>query len=242
MFLRAVIVLLACMNVGVAIWWATHRSSPVKLLPATDPGVGSLVLLSESEPRPFPESAELSVDPQATDPTAACMSIGPFASPADLRRAMNSLLPRVERIQFREVESVALRGYRVYLPAAGSRELALQTARTLSGNGITDYYVVTAGEQQNTISLGIFKELENAKKRHDVVAALGFNPTIETRTEQAPQWWIDLAASAGFNWQALVPDAALKAVSVPCAANAGQTPASTPATGDAAIPKTRPAR
>ncbi len=242
MFLRALIVLLACMNLGVAIWWSTHRPPVVKLLPSTDPGVGSLTLLSESEPRPFPEAAELSVDPQAADPGAVCMSVGPFASAAELRRAMNVLMPNVERIQFREVESVALRGYRVYLPAAGSRELALQTARTLSGHGITDYYLVTAGDQQNTISLGIFKELENAKKRHDAVAALGFNPTVETRTEQAPQWWIDMAASAGFNWQALVPDAGLKSVPVPCTSGQRTTPPRTRAAADAAIPQSPPAR
>jgi hypothetical protein len=144
------------------------------------------------------------------------MSLGPFSTPADLRRAMNVLLPQVERIQYREVAAVALRGYRVYLPAAGSRAQALETARALSASGVTDYYVVTAGDEQNTVSLGIFHGLENATKRHDTVAALGYNPTIEARTEQMPQWWIDLAAKAGFAWQTLLPDADLKAAPVPC--------------------------
>lgn len=216
MLVRALIVLLACMNIGVGVWWAVHREPLVRMLPATEPGVASLTLLSESEQRPIADAAEMASDPESLAPDSACMSIGPFSTPADLRRAMNALLPSAERIQFREVAAVALRGYRVFLPAAGNREQALQTARALSARGVTDYYVVTAGEQQNTISLGIFHALENATNRHDALAALGYNPTVEARTEQAPQWWIDLAVPKDFNWRALVADPAVRAEPKAC--------------------------
>jgi hypothetical protein len=216
MLLRALIVLLLCMNIGVAIWWAAHREPTIPVLPATEPGVASLTLLSESERKPVADAAEMTTAPEALSPQSVCLSLGPFSTPADLRRAMNTLMPQVERIQYREVAAVALHGYRVFLPAAGSREQALETARALSDRGITDYYVVTAGDQQNTVSLGIFRELENATKRHDAVAALGYNPTIEARTEKEPQWWIDLAAKSGFDWKPLLPEADLKAEPVPC--------------------------
>lgn len=216
MLLRALILLLLCMNIGVSIWWVAHREPPKPILPATERGVSSLALLGEAERPPMADAAELSAAPEALSANSVCLSIGPFSTPADLRQAMNALLPKTERIQYREVAAVALRGYRVFLPAAGSRAQALETARALSQRGITDYYVVTAGDQQNTVSLGIFRELENASKRHDAVAALGYNPSIEARTEQAPQWWIDLAAKTAFDWRALVPDPELKAEPVPC--------------------------
>ena len=216
MLLRALILLLLCMNLGVGVWWATHHEPPPAVLPATDVGVASLTLLGESEPGPVADAAELTTAAEPLDPTAACLSLGPFSTQAALRRAMNTLMAHVERIQFREVPAVALRGYRVFLPAAGSRAQALETARALSAQGISDYYVVTAGDQQNTVSLGIFRELENATQRHDAVAALGYNPTIEARTEQVAQWWIDLAAPADFAWQTWLPDAELKAQPTPC--------------------------
>ena len=216
MLLRALILLLLCMNLGVTVWWAAHREPPTPVIVANDVGVSSLTLLSESERQPVADAAELSAAPEPLSPESVCLSLGPFSTPADLRRAMNALTPQVERIQFREVAAVALRGYRVFLPAAGSRAQALETARALSSHGVSDYYVVTAGDQQNTVSLGIFRELENATTRHDAVAALGYNPTVEARTEQAPQWWIDLAAPADFAWQAVLPDASLRAVSAPC--------------------------
>jgi hypothetical protein len=111
---------------------------------------------------------------------------------------------------------MALHGYRVYLPAAADREQALATARSLSARGIADYYVVTAGDQVNTVSLGIFRELENATKRRDSVAVLGFNAVVEPRTEPEKQWWIDLAAVAGFDWRTVLTGSKLKSVAAPC--------------------------
>jgi hypothetical protein len=218
MLLRALILLLLCMNIGVAVWWAKHHEAVPVALPATEVGVASLTLLSEA-PRPpaaLADVEELSADPEQLNSQTVCLSLGPFASSAALRRAMNTLLPQVERIQFREVPALAVQGYRVFLPPAGSRAEAQEIARGLAAKGIADYYVVTAGEQQNTISLGLFRDLANASKRHDEVAALGYNPIVEARTESAPQWWIDLAAPAGFDWQALLPGSEVQAKATPC--------------------------
>jgi hypothetical protein len=139
--------------------------------------------------------------------TPGCLSIGPFATPAELRAAMAALTPGAARIQFREVEATQLRGYRVYLPASGSREAALDVARQLAARGVRDYYVVTAGDEENTVSLGLFRDLANAEKRRDELSAQGFAPVLEPRTEAAAQWWIDLAAEPGFDWRALLPGA-----------------------------------
>src|SRR5205085_6028192 len=133
-----------------------------------------------------------------------CQSIGPFESTDALRRAMDALLLKVERIQYREVQAMALHGYRVFLPATPDRAQALEAARLLAARGIADYYVVTAGDQENTVSLGIFRELDNATKRRDSVAALGFNAVVEPRTEPVAQWWIDLAAAPAFDWHSAV--------------------------------------
>ena len=216
MLQRALLLLLLCMNLGVAAWWAGHSDPVPPALPAMDANVPRLRLLSEVEKHPAPDAAELSEAPALLDADAVCLSLGPFETPADLRQAMDVLLPKVERIQFREVPAVALRGYRVFLPPAASHADAIAVARALSDKGIADYYVITAGEQQNTISLGSFHDLESASQRRAAVAALGYSPMLEPRTESVSQWWIDLAAAPGFQWQALLPNPALKAVASPC--------------------------
>jgi hypothetical protein len=215
MLLRALILLLVCLNLGVAGWWLLHREAQARPLPANEPGIATLTLYSEAG-RGAAQRASSAASAPAVSADAVCQSLGPFETAQSLRGAMDALLTKVERIQFREVEATALRGYRVYLPAAADRAQAQATARALSEKGITDYYVVTAGEQLNTVSLGIFRELENASKRRDEVVRLGYNAVVEPRTEPVKQWWIDLAAAPGFDWHAVLGDQPLKAVAAPC--------------------------
>jgi hypothetical protein len=214
--LRAVLLLLVCMNVGVGLWWALHREPEYQPLPALEPGVSGLALLRETERSPLPAAAELDAAPEPLADMPLCLSIGPFETPADLRAAMGRLMPEVGRIQFRELPATALRGYRVFLPAAANRAEALASARALAARGLRDYYVVTAGDQQNTVSLGLFRDLENARRRQAEVAALGYSATVEARTEQVPQWWVDIAAPVGFDWTLVLPGSAAQARSVPC--------------------------
>ena len=217
MILRGLVVFLVCLNLGVGLWWLMHREPVPASPPAVESGTGSLVLLGEAEAPPSPDLADIGAVPVPMPATAACLTLGPFATPAELRAAMNALTPLVARIQFREAASTALHGYRVYLPAAGSREEALATARQLAARGVRDYYVVTAGAQENTVSLGLFRDLGNAEKRRDELVALGVQPILEPRTTEGPEWWIDFAAEPEFDWRTPLPRAdGLQAKPVDC--------------------------
>lgn len=207
MILRGLVVLLVCLNLGVAAWWLSQPAPQAAPPPPIDAGVGSLVLLGEVEAPPTADEMDRGAVPVPMPDAPGCLTIGPFATPAALRAAMAALTPAVARIQYREVAATQLRGYRVYLPASGSREAALAAARQLAARGVRDYYVVTAGDQENTVSLGLFRDLANAEARRAELAAQGFTAVLEPRTEDVAQWWIDLAAEAGFDWKALLPAA-----------------------------------
>ncbi|HWT15559.1 MAG TPA: SPOR domain-containing protein [Patescibacteria group bacterium] len=158
-------------------------------------GVGSLVLLGEVETPPSADAAEVGAVPVPMPDVPGCLTLGPFATPAELR------------------------GYRVYLPASGSREAALAAARQLATRGVRDYYVVTAGDQENTISLGLFRDGDNAARRRDEVKALGLDVQLSERTEDTPEYWLDYAVSPAqqFDWRDRVPDRLeLSARDLPC--------------------------
>ena len=202
MITRSIVVLLVCMNLAVGLWWFVHEAPVDAPPPPLETGVGGLVLLGEAELPDMPDAAELAGVPLPMPERPTCMSLGPFGTPAELRAAMNALSPLAARIQYREVPATEVRGYRVFLSAAASREDALAAARQLAARGVRDYYVVTAGDQENTVSLGLFNELANAEKRREEIAAQGFNARLEPRTEQATQWWIDLVSEPGLDWSA----------------------------------------
>ena len=201
MFSRLLFLLLIAFNIGVAAWVAFGREPTTPLPPATDPGVPELKLLSERAGTPAPAKSRAAL---ASD---RCESIGPFPTQADMRVAMQTLTPHVPRIQYREEQTHQSRGFWVYLPALPTRDDALTTARALSSKNVRDYYVVTAGDQQNTISLGLFHDRGNADARRAQIAALGFKPQVSERVETLPVYWVDfvLPPQPGFDWQTWLP-------------------------------------
>jgi hypothetical protein len=201
MFYRLLFLLLIAFNIGVAAWLAFGRAPVAPLPPAADPGVPELKLLSERA------GAAATRESRAALASDRCESIGPFPTQVDMRAAMQALTPHVPRIQYREEQTHQSRGFWVYLPALPTRDAALATARALSAKNVHDYYVVTAGDQQNTISLGLFHDRGNADARRAQIAALGFNPQVTERMETLPVYWVDFALppQPGFQWQAWLP-------------------------------------
>lgn len=199
---RVLVILLLVMNIGVAAWWFLRPQHEPRRFAPTEPAVAGLELLAESEARG--SVAEMAEAPQPIQPSAdaVCQRIGPFLTQADLRRVIGALTPVVQRIQFRETRALARRGYWVYMPAQATRDAALATARELAARGLRDYYVVTAGDRENTISLGLFRELDNARKRQADVQGMGFSAELGERTEEIPQYWVDIAADPRFDWRA----------------------------------------
>ena len=221
MLIRMLFLLLLALNIGVASWLFLAPQPQSQPFAATDPGVPELVLLSERERGGDASAAELASAPESAADLRndSCVSIGPFPTQADMRAAMNALTPLVSRIQYRNAHATETRGYWVFLPAQPNREQALSMARKLSTKGVSDYYVVTAGDQQNTISLGLFHEQANAQKRQNEIAALGFSPDLIARTEELPVYWIDFTQDSHqpVDWRSHVnPQLDLRQQTVTC--------------------------
>ena len=66
--LRALLLLLACMNLGVAAWWLGHDPPAAPKVPSTEPGIPTLRLLAEVERRPPGEAAAELAEPQQQGP------------------------------------------------------------------------------------------------------------------------------------------------------------------------------
>src|ERR1700754_3355985 len=131
----------------------------------------------------------------ATSPRRSyrCLALGPFANQVDLRAARSAIAQATVRSRQRQEQTSESRGWRVFLPAQSTRDLALAQARRLEAKGIKDYFVVTAqGELQNSVALGLFHDPANARKRRDDVIAAGFPARMSERTETTPVWWLDV--------------------------------------------------
>lgn len=239
MLLRLLFVLLIALNIAVGAWLLlgqndTHASF------ATDPGVPKLHLLSElpppattvaraasvappataAAPTPAPAStrAAVAAAPDANTLSYQCMALGPFATQEDLRIARGALASEVQRMRARQEQTTQTRGWWVHLPPSPNHAAALAQARQLGAHNIQDYFVVSAGDNQNTVSLGLFKDPANARKRREEIAAAGFPAQMTERTETVPEYWLDLIPtdSKHFDWRSRVRDPAIGSHSTGC--------------------------
>jgi len=206
MFMRALIVLLLVLNVGVAAWWAA-RAAPQPPAIVQPEGVARLLLLREVPPDARPKPG-VPVAPPAmattTTPTASlpdapqCFSFGPYADADAASAARERLQPLVRRIASR-TQAAPVRGWRVYLPRQPTPEAAQAMAQRIAAAGFSDYLVLREGVDANTIALGRYGSEAAARDRVATLVAAGFPVRAEPLTVGSATTWLDIAAASGFD-------------------------------------------
>ncbi|MDR6843273.1 SPOR domain-containing protein [Pseudoxanthomonas sacheonensis] len=233
MLIRALIVLLIVLNLGVAAWWISRPEPLPPALPAQPAGVPRLQLLSESGKAaavvPQPPAPTASAAPIVAAPAVApvakpaapaqCFSVGPFADQAAAKSAAARLGSQASRSNPREIPGKAAQGYNVVLPPQADREAAQALAQRIGAAGFDDYLVVNSGAQTNGIALGRYRSREGAERRQSALRAAGFDAQLQPiGNEGAAQWWLDVAAAAGVTASGLQSGTdALQSRSLDCA-------------------------
>jgi cell division septation protein DedD len=233
MLIRALIVLLVALNLGVAAWWA-WRPEPLPATTAerTPSGIARLRLLDErlvdgrlvdGRPKPAPardpmtattpppgSEAPAAAPTQASAPTAEsqrCYRFGPYADAAAAGAAERALRPLATRLRNRETRSGG-RGWRVIVPPLADRAAAEALAARIKAAGFNDYFIVGDGSETNAIALGRFSNETRAEQHAAALRTAGFGARAEPLGEVRSERWIELAAGPGFD-----PAAARRAAS-----------------------------
>lgn len=254
MLTRALIVVLAILNLGVATWWLLRDEPARTPLPPPPTGVAELrwlpggtdaavaaqasaaaptEALVEREAAPAtavaaapapaaatpPASSKPAEPTKAPEPVAAiakpapepvagkpvapaapprCLALGPFADRAAATAAQSRAGNLLSQVRLREQPAASGSArYRVLLPAAASRDDAQATVKRIVAAGLSDYYIISQGEETNAIALGQYRNREGAERRMAAVQAAGFQPRL-VASGDAGQWWLEgqLAAAA----------------------------------------------
>jgi hypothetical protein len=204
MILRALIVLLVVINLGVVAWWGT-RAPPVPPPSIDAPaGVPRLQLLRELSRAPV---ARAVVEVPAAMP-AQCFSFGPYPTPAALRRAYERVQPQVLRAQVRDAKPGRSSGWRVFAPPLATRAEAQALAERMRAAGIEDLLVMSDGNDANGIALGRYGSEDAARRRVAALQAAGFAAQLAPLGDSVTQGWIDVAADAAFDSARMAQDIA----------------------------------
>jgi len=232
MYVRALIVVLAILNTGVALWWGLRPSPPPPVPPSAPTGVASLQLIAPptavaavattaEAAAPPPAAAAPAPAPASAAPTAAkavattvkpasdlrCLSFGPYPSRdgAEATRMVAGSLLSDARVH--EVAGADASSFRVMLPSVGNREQAQALVARIKAAGIGDYYVINQGDN-NDVAMGQYRNREGAERRQSELAAKGFSAEVlASGGSGQSRWWLDARTAAD--------DAALRALRAP---------------------------
>lgn len=141
-------------------------------------------------PAPAPEK------PAAAEP-ARCIALGPFADRAAATSAQGKAGNVISQVRLREQPAASgSTRFRVMLQAAPNREEAQATVKRIVAAGLSDYYIISQGEDINAVALGQYRNREGAERRMAAVQAAGFQPRL-VASGDAGQWWLEGQLAAG---------------------------------------------
>ena len=210
MSIRALIVVLVALNLGVAAWWLSRPAASPPPVPVSDRGGVPLEVLSTpavtatlAADTDAPTALAASPDagegvgegegaapaPAAEIAARTCFRIGPFATRAAAEAARGRVDAVMPEPQLREEPGRASR-YRVLLPPAEDRAQAQATAQRIAAAGFDDLFVLSQGAEANAIALGTYGSRETAQRRAAALQAAGFPAQVQAQgAAAASQWW-----------------------------------------------------
>lgn len=228
MILRAAIVFLLVINLGVGAWWMGGgngaRRPAASAMPA---GVPGLRLVDEAAPAappatagaPASASASASATAAAPAPVVApaapveqCLRFGPFADDAARDAARTALAVAGVEAQPRQTPARPARGWKVHVPAFATREEANAMGEKIKAAGIADWYVMNAGGDANSIALGRYASEDAARRRESELTSKGIPAQAEPLGDTAAQAWLEARLPAAADRAALAAIAPAKAV------------------------------
>ncbi len=190
MLIRAVIVLLVVLNLGVAAWWISRSEMPRAEPPAMPAGVATLELVKPTAPATTPPGPA----PASISPTL-CLRLGPFPDQSSAEQASTRLGSAIVQARAQSLPAEGASAYSVLLPPAESRDAAQATAQRIAAAGFTDMLVVNDGVDANAIALGRYRNRGTALRRQAELAAAGFPAEVRAAGRGAStQWWLDVSA------------------------------------------------
>lgn len=197
--MRYIFITLLLANIAFFVWSQRLTPQAKNNFKAVDQGVNKLQLISEVEPNKTNNNSQPGLDNNNlnlnADVQQLCYSAGPFDVEANVHAAQETLDQVVLKSNIRKITTTQEAGYWVYLPALASRSEALKKGRDLAAAFVKDYYVVTSGDNENSISLGLYREPYNADNRIAELSTKGFKVNKEIRIEQWPEFWLDFSIS-----------------------------------------------
>jgi len=194
--MRILIVALLTLNilyfVGVYLFGVVFDQEPR----LKEPGIPTITLLSMRS-----VGGSVPVD-DAKD--AACYSIGPYSVEKTARLVANKISDEGFTVNIRRQQTDRVNQYLVFLPQQSSREQAEKVVADVKKNQISNYSIIETGPYKNAIALGMFSDLDKARRHAEYVRYLGYDAQYTEQRQHAYVYWVAYSQPFGRSAQALM--------------------------------------
>lgn len=163
--------------------------------PHSEPEGDPVVAQPEVVPAPPVESAREAT--LASRNKLECFMIGPYPSESDLTEPLATLnrhdFEARQRVEAKQLST----GLLVFATTGTDAASRKQTVQRIEQAGIKDYFVLRKGPNKGRISLGYFKEPEQARAWLAHLAAVGVDAELVPREEPTNEFWLDVRTTDG---------------------------------------------
>lgn len=128
---------------------------------------------------------------QVTAEAPTCYTLGPFRKLENLRIFTRAIKDYVDEASFRSRDEQEQSMFWVYLPPRADLNKARALGKRLEKMDISDYYIISKGDEKNGISLGHFKEKDRAYNYADSIKKRGFKPVVDPVFRSYTIYWLD---------------------------------------------------
>lgn len=194
--MRNFLLILLLINLGILAWyhWLREPYDKAPIAPSYE-GLPSLALAEDppaeqSGPRVFSmKTGEELLNAGVSE----CRSIGPISKVDDAQEAAVTLRGLDFSVVGRSEPGRVFVGFWVNIAASEDRAAAEVITDALRADGVTDFYIVPTGDEQNAISLGVFSELGRAQRRLQLLSDRGFEAQVNQRYQDGEVSWLDVS-------------------------------------------------
>lgn len=194
--LRNFLLILLLINLGILAWyhWLREPYDKAPIAPSYE-GLPSLTLAEDppAEPSGARVFSMMTGEELLNAGISECRSIGPISKVDDAREAAATLRGLDFSVVRRSKPGRRFVGFWVNIAASKDRAAAEVITDALRADGVTDFYIVPTGDEQNAISLGVFSELGRAQRRLQLLSDRGFEAQVNQRYRDGEVGWLDVS-------------------------------------------------
>lgn len=156
---------------------------------SADSAARNIQLASEVDRPDVAAAADVPITPPSGT-QGDCVSVGPFASLSEATRAAATLSAAGFDSKQRVEQGELWAGYWVYVPDLGVPGAAESAIRQLRDRGVADVFLLP-GESSPVLSLGVFVDIDRARRRAQTAQELGLKVRLADRKRTGSVYWID---------------------------------------------------